>query len=235
MNAKRLVLLYFLFTMSVLLYPLKLTQQFSWDSRHVWKGLIKSRGSVWQSRSAAGFKPFGLEVNSIYDNDLHELDEADIRLSSTWRKGNHSLCIGGIHYMLEKAPDTTDLFIDVRFRSAFTMGAAYYRNIDGGRGGYSCLSLSREIILSTGASVTPELSVHSDHGDRFIGSTASTGRGPYSLTFRLSVTVPLNRLAEVTGQVGTLVPLQDTPRSIRNGIVTDSCEIFSGINISLGF
>ena len=222
-------------------------------SQYIWRGYELSKDSiVIQPSLTLGYQGFEANVWGNLDTkdkylrtDKTNWNETDLTLSYTYDTGPVKLTGGFIHYALDSAEDSQELFLKIAGNVLLSPTLSIYREIAAYQGWYlnlgvsHSINLTKEITLDMGAAVGYQIS-DTDKIVKFNSNLQPTTDKHVALhdgLVSVGLTIPFGKYFALKPQVAYSMPLSDDAKNRIKGTSLSNKDsfFFGGIALTASF
>lgn len=222
-------------------------------SQYIWRGYELSKDSiVIQPSLTLGYQGFEANVWGNLDTkdkylrtDKTNWNETDLTLSYTYDTGPVKLTGGFIHYALDSAEDSEELFLKIAGNVLLSPTLSIYREIAAYQGWYlnlgvsHSINLTKEITLDMGAAIGYQIS-DTDKIVKFNSNLQPTNDKHVALhdgLVSVGLTIPFGKYFALKPQVAYSMPLSDDAKNRIKGTSLSNKDSFfyGGIALTASF
>lgn len=207
-------------------------------SNYVWRGqkLSDDKGVVQPSLDAT-YRGFGFNYWANIDLEEGENTETDITLSYGRSEGALWYSVGYIHYGLDGADDTQEVYLSAGYDTLLSPSVTLYYDFDEGDGAFLVASVGHSIAIADGVDLNLGASASVNFENRVMGldSGGEEFTNFYNGEISASVSVPLTDAVTVEPLVAWSFPLSDDAEDAleSTSFDQDSNTLYGGVSISL--
>ncbi|VAV84631.1 hypothetical protein MNBD_DELTA01-1839 [hydrothermal vent metagenome] len=219
-------------------------------SNYVWRGqnLVNDSGVLQPTLDVALKNGLGFNYWSNYNMNNGEVTETDITLTYSRDYGKLSTTTGYIHYGLDSAPDTEEIFVSLSYDTFLSPSITIYQDIDLGDGQFVVFAIGHSINIGNfyGKDVALNLGASASYNfeDGAVMGMDAKGKefnGFYNGELSASLTIPVTKNITVEPKIAYTGELSDdadaaiSALNVGYGTGKDTEVLYGGVNISMNF
>ncbi|VAW36509.1 hypothetical protein MNBD_DELTA02-260 [hydrothermal vent metagenome] len=219
-------------------------------SNYVWRGqnLVNDSGVLQPTLDIALKNGLGFNYWSNNSMNNGETTETDLTLTYSRDYGKLSTTTGYIHYGLDSAPDTEEIFVALSYDTFLSPSITVYQDIDEGDGQFVIFAIGhsidignfygKDVALNLGASAGYNFSDGASMGTNAKGKEFNdfyAGELTASLTIPVTSNITIEPKIAYTGELSDDADEAISALNVGYGTGRDTEVLYGGVNISMNF